>query len=76
MTNVLDRLEGRETCNLVLDVGQPAVSRVIGSFMGLEESEDAIWANLVNATLGAGTLRPIAAASVAGFASGVVTFEA
>jgi len=54
VTNVLDRLEGRETCDLVLDVGQPAVSRVIGSFMGLEESEDAIWANLVNATLGAG----------------------
>jgi cholest-4-en-3-one 26-monooxygenase len=54
VTKVLDRLEGRETCDLVLDVGQPAVSRVIGSFMGLEESEDAVWANLVNATLGAG----------------------
>ena len=54
VTGVLDRLEGRETCDLVLDVGQPAVSRVIGSFMGLEESEDAVWAKLVNATLGAG----------------------
>ena len=54
VTTVLDRLEGRTTCDLVLDVGQPAVSRVIGSFMGLEESEDAVWANLVNSTLGAG----------------------
>jgi cytochrome P450 len=51
---VLDRLEGRSSCDLVLDVGQPVVSRVIGSFMGLEESEDAVWAKLVNSTLGAG----------------------
>src|SRR5437660_4934502 len=29
---VLDRLEGRERCDLVADVAQPAVSRVIGSF--------------------------------------------
>jgi len=34
VTRVLDRLEGRETCDLVGDVAQPAVSRVIGSFMG------------------------------------------
>jgi cholest-4-en-3-one 26-monooxygenase len=54
VTTVLDRLERRTTCDLVLDVGQPAVSRVIGSFMGLEESEDAVWAHLVNSTLGAG----------------------
>jgi len=54
VTTVLDRLEGRATCDLVLDVGQPAVSRVIGSFMGLAESEDAVWAKLVNSTLGAG----------------------
>ncbi|WP_228431081.1 cytochrome P450 family protein [Baekduia soli] len=31
---VLDRLDGRETCDLVTDVAQPVVSRVIGSFMG------------------------------------------
>ncbi len=48
---VLDRLEGRETCDLVVDVAQPAVSRVIGSFMGLSEDEDAVWARIVNSTL-------------------------
>ena len=51
---VLDRLDGRETCDLVSDVAQPAVSRVIGSFMGIPEEDDAIWANLMNSTLGAG----------------------
>src|SRR6201999_1358574 len=30
---VLDRLEGREGCDLVADVAQPIVSRVIGRFM-------------------------------------------
>ena len=35
VVSVLDRLEGRETCDLVTDVAQPAVSRVIGSFMGI-----------------------------------------
>ncbi len=50
---VLGRLEGQETADLVSDVGQPVVSRVIGSFMGISEEEDAIWAQLVNATLGA-----------------------
>ncbi len=51
---VLDRLEGQQTCDLVTDVAQPIVSRVIGSFMGISEEEDAIWAKLMNATLGAG----------------------
>jgi cholest-4-en-3-one 26-monooxygenase len=51
---VLDRLDGRETCDLVTDVAQPAVSRVIHSFMGIPEEDDAIWANLMNSTLGAG----------------------
>jgi cholest-4-en-3-one 26-monooxygenase len=51
---VLDRLEGRETCDLVTDVAQPVVSRVIGSFMGIPEEDDAVWANLMNSTLGAG----------------------
>jgi cholest-4-en-3-one 26-monooxygenase len=53
---VLDRLEGppaRETCDLVTDVAQPIVSRVIGSFMGIPEEDDAIWARLMNSTLGA-----------------------
>ncbi len=51
---VLDRLEGRETCDLVSDVAQPVVARVIGSFMGIPEEDDAVWARLMNATLGAG----------------------
>jgi cholest-4-en-3-one 26-monooxygenase len=51
---VLGRLEGRETCDLVNDVAQPVVARVIGSFMGITPEEDAIWAELMNATLGGG----------------------
>jgi cytochrome P450 len=50
---VLDRLEGRECADLVTDVAQPIVSRVIGSFMGIPEEDDAIWARLMNSTLGA-----------------------
>jgi cytochrome P450 len=50
---VLERLDGRETCDLVTDVAQPVVSRVIGSFMGISEEEDLIWARLMNSTLGA-----------------------
>jgi cholest-4-en-3-one 26-monooxygenase len=50
---VFDRLEGRERCDLVSDVAQPVVSRVIGSFMGIPEEDDAIWAKLMNSTLGA-----------------------
>ena len=52
--DVLSRLEGRETCDLVTDVAQPVVSRVIGTFMGIPPEDDAIWANLMNSTLGAG----------------------
>src|SRR5215217_2281041 len=51
---VLDRLEDRETCDLVTEVAQPVVSRVIGSFMGIPPEDDEIWARLMNATLGAG----------------------
>ncbi|HEY2319249.1 MAG TPA: cytochrome P450 [Solirubrobacteraceae bacterium] len=51
---VLDRLDERETCDLVADVAQPIVSRVIGSFMGVPEEDDAIWAKLLNASLSAG----------------------
>jgi cholest-4-en-3-one 26-monooxygenase len=54
VVGVLDRLEGRETCDLVTDVAQPVVSRVIGSFMGIPPEDDAIWAGLMNTTLGAG----------------------
>jgi cholest-4-en-3-one 26-monooxygenase len=51
---VLDRVAQRETCDLVTDVAQPVVSRVIGSFMGIPPEDDEIWARLMNATLGAG----------------------
>jgi cholest-4-en-3-one 26-monooxygenase len=50
----LDGLNGRESCDLVNDVAQPVVSRVIGSFMGIPEEDDATWARLMNSTLGAG----------------------
>jgi cholest-4-en-3-one 26-monooxygenase len=51
---VLDRLQGRDHADLVNEVAQPVVARVIGSFMGISEEEDAIWAKLMNSTLGAG----------------------
>ena len=48
---VLDRLNGHETGDLVGDVAQPVVSRVIGSFMGIPPEDDAAWARLMNSTL-------------------------
>jgi cytochrome P450 len=50
---VLDRLVDAPVCDLVTDVAQPVVSRVIGSFMGIPPEDDAVWARLMNATLGA-----------------------
>jgi cholest-4-en-3-one 26-monooxygenase len=52
--SVLDRLDGRESADLVNDVAQPVVARVIGSFMGIAPEDDEIWARLMNQTLGAG----------------------
>jgi cytochrome P450 len=51
---ILDGLVEQDTCDLVGDVAQPVVSRVIGSFMGISEEDDAMWAKLMNSTLGAG----------------------
>src|SRR3954464_15423003 len=51
---MFERLEGRDTCDLVTDVVQPVVSRVIGSFMGIPPEDDAVWARLMNSALGAG----------------------
>ena len=56
VTDVLEPLQGREGCELVNDVAQPVVSRVIGSFMGIPKEDDAVWANLMNSTLGAGDI--------------------
>jgi cytochrome P450 len=53
VTGTLDRLEGRDECDLVTDVAQPAVSRVIGSFMGIPEEDDQAWAELMNMALAA-----------------------
>ena len=53
VTGTLDKLEGQETCDLVTAVAQPAVSRVIGSFMGIPEEDDATWAELMNMALAA-----------------------
>jgi cytochrome P450 len=66
VVGVLDRLAGREACDLVTDVAQPVVSRVIGSFMGIPPEDDEIWARLMNTTLGAGDpdLNPEGVASV------------
>jgi cytochrome P450 len=54
VTHVLDRLDDRDTCDLVVDVAQPVVSRVIGRFMGIAPEDDAIWARLMNTILGTG----------------------
>ncbi len=53
-TRVLDRVAGRETCDLVAEVAQPVVARVIGSFMGIPPEDDEVWARLMNTILGAG----------------------
>ena len=54
VVDVLDRLDGRDSCDLVADVAQPVVSRVIGSFMGIPPADDAVWARLMNTSLAAG----------------------
>jgi cholest-4-en-3-one 26-monooxygenase len=50
---VLEGLGDRERCDLVTDVAQPVVSRVIGSFMGIPPADDEIWARLMNTMLAA-----------------------
>ena len=51
---VLDEIAPRGECDLVTEVAQPVVSRVIGSFMGIPEEDDAVWARLMNSSLGLG----------------------
>ncbi|XAY03920.1 Methyl-branched lipid omega-hydroxylase [Paraconexibacter sp. AEG42_29] len=51
---VMDGLEGREECDLVTDLAQPVVARVIGSFMGLDPEDDKPWADAINTLLGFG----------------------
>jgi len=54
VVGVLDGLAGRATCDLVTDVAQPVVSRVIGSFMGIPPQDDELWARIMNSMLAAG----------------------
>jgi cholest-4-en-3-one 26-monooxygenase len=54
--DVLDGVEGRDRCDLVEEVAQPFVSRVIGSFMGLPPGDDVVWARLMNRILAANDL--------------------
>ncbi len=54
VVKVLDGVEPLGHCDLVTEVAQPVVSRVIGSFMGIPEEDDEVWANLMNTTLGLG----------------------
>jgi cholest-4-en-3-one 26-monooxygenase len=51
---VMAGLEGRRTCDLVTEVAQPVVARVIGSFMGLAPGDDKPWADSINTLLGFG----------------------
>jgi cytochrome P450 len=51
---VLDGVAGRDECDLVSDVAQPVVARVIGGFMGLSREDDVAWARLMAAVVGAG----------------------
>ncbi|HEY6397783.1 MAG TPA: cytochrome P450 [Solirubrobacteraceae bacterium] len=54
VVDVLDGMAKRDTCDLVSDVAQPIVSRVIGSFMGIPPEDDHVWAKLMNTALATG----------------------
>jgi cytochrome P450 len=51
---VLDGLAGRESCDLVSELAQPVVTRVICSFMGLDPEDDQLWAEAINGLAGFG----------------------
>jgi cytochrome P450 len=53
-TTALDSLAGRETCDLVTELAQPVVARVICSFMGLDPEDDKPWAEAINGLVGFG----------------------
>jgi cholest-4-en-3-one 26-monooxygenase len=54
VVSVMERIEGRQTCDLVTDVAQPVVARVIGSFMGIPPEDDDTWARIMNTMMAAG----------------------
>lgn len=51
---VLEGLDPDKTYDLVKDVAQPVVARVIGSFMGIPPEHDESWATLMNTLIGSG----------------------
>jgi cytochrome P450 len=51
---VLDSLADRRTCDLVTELAQPVVARVICSFMGLDPEDDKPWAEAINGLAGFG----------------------
>ncbi len=50
----LDKLEGSDTCDIVHDLAQPVVARVICSFMGIADEDVLMWSDLINKILAAG----------------------
>ena len=54
VVGVMERAAAENQVDLVADVAQPIVSRVIGSFMGLAPEDDKPWAEAVNALVGFG----------------------
>lgn len=53
-SRVLDRVAAQDEAELIKDVAQPVVGRVIGSFLGTPEEDDVAWAELANQGLGFG----------------------
>ena len=49
----LDKLDGQETCDVVHDIAQPVVARVICSFMGIADEDVLMWSELINKILAA-----------------------
>ena len=52
----LDKLDGKETCDVVHDIAQPVVARVICGFMGIADEDVLIWSDLINTILAANDL--------------------
>ena len=53
-TRTLDSLAERERCDLVTELAQPVVARVICGFMGLDPEDDKPWAEAINGLAGFG----------------------
>ena len=50
----LSKLEGKATCDVVHEIAQPVVARVICSFMGIADEDVLMWSDLINKILAAG----------------------